>query len=800
MSAKISVIIPIYNVEKYLRQCLDSVINLSLDDIEIICVEDCSTDNSASILKEYASRDSRIVPIFHEKNSGCVVTRRDGVRKSTGEYILFLDGDDFLAGNACQKLYNKIKEKKVDLLHFGSTVVANGDVDDVSTSWVQDFILPRIQDINASYTGELANMCFKEHKFSHTLWNKLMNGDVVRHAFTYCMDEWLNLGDDAYVFFLIAFFAKSYSSISENYHYYNFGAGMTGGVKNATDYQFAQKNKRGLIIKALREFCENMDPAHRTQDSIEALEDVFIQDVNSNLFYYGSIADKSNVLKEELKLYDSAKVISELCYSFQYLPWDRQKNFLRDLNPEKLFVNKTEKIKTLGIMYHRMNNGGVERVLSILLKSWVEAGYRIVLFTDEVPNSQDYEYPADVVRVVLPQIDMNDKASIKCRAEYLQLMMNKHCIDFMLYHAWISQSIFADMLAVKSLGIPFVVNNHSYLYFDLKAMSATAAHHNLLLTEWYKFFDGIVVLSEVDYQWLSIKYNHIYKVLNPLSFDIKTITPVDAKNNRDLLWIGRISGEKKLPEALNILKAVINKGCDTKLHIVGESHDKNYYNLILDEIKRLGVQNHVVLHGFQSNTSEFYQRAGIMLMTSEFEGFPMVIGESKMYGIPIVMYNIPNVEFVRDGRGMIIVPQNNVQMAADAVIRLLNDDDLRVSYSKEARASIEDMYSVDVVQKWQDIFDDIIANKDKNHEILGALPVAVDLLTSFVDMGIESRLHDLQFWINKQSAPPITDAVQEDSKEKVLEMYENGELGFRYIRKYFRAWLRHKFKREKRKD
>ena len=131
MNAKISVIIPIYNVEKYLHQCLNSVINQTLKDIEIVCVEDCSTDDSAKILKEYARKDSRIVPIFHEKNRGCVVTRRDGVRKSTGEYILFLDSDDFLAGNACEKLYKKIKEKKVDILHFGSTVVANGEVDEI---------------------------------------------------------------------------------------------------------------------------------------------------------------------------------------------------------------------------------------------------------------------------------------------------------------------------------------------------------------------------------------------------------------------------------------------------------------------------------------------------------------------------------------------------------------------------------------------------------------------------------------------------------------------------------------------
>lgn len=803
MSAKISVIIPIYNVERYLRQCLDSVVNQSLKDIEIVCVEDCSTDNSRSILKEYQSRDSRIVTVFHEKNSGCVVTRRDGVRKSTGEYILFLDGDDFLAGNACQNLYKKIKEKNVDILHFGSTVVANNNVDKTTCDWVQQYIVPCFEDITASYSGEITSVCYKDHKFAFTLWNKLLKGDVVRHAFTYCMDEWLNLGDDSYVFFLISFFSNSYSGISENYHYYNFGAGMTGAPTNTTDYQFAQKNKRGILIRKLKEFCDVMDPAGRLEDAVDALETSFIQDVNSNLLYWGNIADKNKAIKDELTLYDSAKVISEFYYSFYFLPWDKQRSFLRDLLPKKIFVNRAEKIKTLGVMYHRMNNGGVERVLSSLLKSWVNEGYKVVLFTDEVPNAKDYEYPSEIVRVILPKMDVANKETIRERATYLRAMLDKYSVDMMVYHAWIAHSIFVDMLTVKSLGIPFVVNNHGYLYYDLKSMFAYAAHHNLLLTEWYRFFDGIVVLSEVDYQWLKIKHNNVYKILNPLTFDIKDIAPADIKNNRELLWVGRISGEKKLPEALNILKFILDKGYETKLHVVGESDIADYFKVILDEVKRLGLEEHVVFHGFHADTSAFYKKAGVLLMTSDFEGFSMVIAESKTYGIPTVLYDLPNLEFVRDGRGMITVPQNNAQTAAEQIIKLLSDDELRVSYGKEARASIEDMYSVDVPKKWVDIFNDVVAKKDEESENTGVLPTAVDMLNDFIDMGIESRLRDLQYWINKSNAEPapVLPAITEpeDSKEKVLEMYQNGEIGFSYIRKYYRAWLKYKFKRKKKK-
>lgn len=102
---KISVIIPVYNVEKYLARCLDSVIAQTFSDIEIICINDGSTDNSAEILSEYAKKDKRI-KIITQENSGVVAARNNGIASSVGEYIYPLDGDDIIAPMTLEKLYN----------------------------------------------------------------------------------------------------------------------------------------------------------------------------------------------------------------------------------------------------------------------------------------------------------------------------------------------------------------------------------------------------------------------------------------------------------------------------------------------------------------------------------------------------------------------------------------------------------------------------------------------------------------------------------------------------------------------
>lgn len=114
---KVSIIIPIYNPGEYFIKCLDSVINQTLSEIEVICIDDGSTDDSKNILDEYSKKDNRF-KIFYQENQGAGSTRNNGVDKATGEYILFLDADDWIECDTCEKLYNQAKNLDVDLVLF----------------------------------------------------------------------------------------------------------------------------------------------------------------------------------------------------------------------------------------------------------------------------------------------------------------------------------------------------------------------------------------------------------------------------------------------------------------------------------------------------------------------------------------------------------------------------------------------------------------------------------------------------------------------------------------------------------
>ena len=116
----VSVVIPIYNVEKYLNQCIESVVNQTYRNIEILLIDDGSLDGCPQICDEWAKKDSRI-KVVHKENAGLGMARNTGIDNAVGEYICFFDSDDFISLNTIEKAYATATEQKVDVVVFGMT-------------------------------------------------------------------------------------------------------------------------------------------------------------------------------------------------------------------------------------------------------------------------------------------------------------------------------------------------------------------------------------------------------------------------------------------------------------------------------------------------------------------------------------------------------------------------------------------------------------------------------------------------------------------------------------------------------
>lgn len=121
---KVSIIVPVYNASEYLNKCLDSIIEQTFKKLEIILVNDGSTDNSIDIINEYAKKDKRII-IIDKENEGVSIARNTGIKRSTGEYITFVDSDDYLEKDAIEKMYNIVTSKNVDIVRSNYQVHYN---------------------------------------------------------------------------------------------------------------------------------------------------------------------------------------------------------------------------------------------------------------------------------------------------------------------------------------------------------------------------------------------------------------------------------------------------------------------------------------------------------------------------------------------------------------------------------------------------------------------------------------------------------------------------------------------------
>lgn len=323
MQPKISIVVPVYNVEIYLRECLDSLINQTLEDIEIICVNDGSTDSSPQILEEYASKDSRI-KIFHQENQGVSAARNLGIKNVTSEYLMFVDSDDWIELNALEILYKTIKEKNSDILLF-SYFNCRGYL--IKKDERLRTIVRIAQDENIKfndYYKELFDapllVCGKLYKTEFIHKNNIFyNLDI-----SCCEDRIFSI--EAYIN------AESISVLDKGFYYYRLNA-----------EQSLSKNS-SITLSNTYETIELYKKIIYSSEKIKNKDDIFLASLNNVakliIWYFNSIyniaSKKKNIkyiklIEEKYKPYRKKDEISKAIYK-------RIKNTIKNYN--KLYIRK----------------------------------------------------------------------------------------------------------------------------------------------------------------------------------------------------------------------------------------------------------------------------------------------------------------------------------------------------------------------------------------------------------------------------------------------------------------------------
>lgn len=181
MEEKVSIIIPVYNAEKFLEKCLDSIINQTYRNIEIVCINDDSTDNSEKILKQYQLKDNRVIFKTIE-NGGLTRARNTGIKEATGEFFMFVDSDDYIESNMVEKMLNTINKEKADVVRCTNFLEKqDGEILKIEDFSIRNKLLTK-QEINEEIISKiidgelLAYVCVlmirKETLFKTNLFNE----------------------------------------------------------------------------------------------------------------------------------------------------------------------------------------------------------------------------------------------------------------------------------------------------------------------------------------------------------------------------------------------------------------------------------------------------------------------------------------------------------------------------------------------------------------------------------------------------------------------------------------------------
>ena len=239
MAIEVSIVVPVYNVRVYLERCLDSLLNQTFQDIEIILINDGSTDGSDLICNEFATKSS-YVKVVHQSNQGLGFARNAGIRRAIGEFVIFVDSDDFVATDYVEKLYLTARRYNLDTVFCGFNTFADGNITN-SVSEVDEFQLfcdeKEIVEFTLDMIGNQPHLP-KDRKFEMSVWHALYSRRVIVDNKVLFPSERELISEDIIFHLDYLKHSRRMAVTPECYYFYCENIGSSSLTKNYRDDRF----------------------------------------------------------------------------------------------------------------------------------------------------------------------------------------------------------------------------------------------------------------------------------------------------------------------------------------------------------------------------------------------------------------------------------------------------------------------------------------------------------------------------------------------------------------------------------
>lgn len=636
MHKVLSVVIPVYGTEKYLSECLESLSGLSSFKklVEVVVVSDASPGNTENILLKF-EKNFPIKFLKHSENLSVFQARKTGIEASSGRYILSLDSDDTLSSMNWETLMELLEKDAVDFLRYSiaseGTDCGKMQVCELKGTEVWDFLISR-----------------KLWQLAGTIVRRSLFEEIFKQLKNYPNSLYINMGDDLCYTALL-------SNIAKNYH-----------------------ERLGLGHYCYRINPTSITRTHFGKTKVEVLR-ISNDYINCKSLVYSLIEDKKKQADFQ-KLLDSniPWIISKVykcLYSYPEL-W----NIFRDIFSENSFFDyllefdlrtsssvvsmllpKTQspvEVKNIGVIVTKLQGGGTER-MACSLASLLSEHFKVHLFTSFKSNN-DFNVSSEVVIHLIA----NDT---KRRHKILDICLKKGINTVILVDYYLDKTL-KDILFFKFYGLNVIAQEHNSfaapLYTGQIALMANR-------TDVYKNCDLLTCLNHSDLLfWQTLGITHVSYIPNILSitpsFKFKTL----PNGPKKVLYLGRLNNLKGVNDLLEIICNVCMQTEDVIFEICGSFTDPIQEQFFKNQIAKLIIKNRVIFSGYIQNIEKKLNGANLLILPSYVEGSPMVIGEARAKGLPVLMYNLPYVDIVQNG--VVTSPRGDPIVFSDNLIKLIS--------------------------------------------------------------------------------------------------------------------------------
>lgn len=599
---KISILIPVYNTAKYLPRCMASVLGQTLKDIEIIAVNDASPDNAAEVLAEYAAKDSRVKVVTHEKNGGILAARLSGIAAATGEYLIFLDADDFLDTDTARVCYAKIRATGADMIHFCF---------DVKVGHTQKLpfakqVERRLRPYNGTLRGrEVFEGAFVKGLYRWNICGKCISADVCRKAAAALPPGYYIMAEDFCFYTLMSWFAQHYEPLQKKCYHYGLEIGVSAYAP--VDFKgFIRNCSVFTALNAVRHFLTEQGAFEQYRAAFQEEERKILDDLLDRWEHKLIQYDRERSISYMFGNYSCAGLMRSFISYFS-----GREDYLAEHigHPEILRRGPASAdVRHAGLYVDSAATGGdFARMLLACAQEWQKSGIRISVIT---PENDPVSVPDGMTHLVIPAGLTADSPKDRLRrTAFWDTLKNDHGIDTVIHGAPESPAAIFDMIQLKVSGLNFLavpVNG-------FRGLNDSTWGHCMASMQTLLAADALAVQTEQDRAFFSA-FGVPSCLLNlpvPEKIDRKT-----EKDSRTAVWLGSLGDPLEMETAVAAWAKAAPEFPDLNLLLIGKTRTSTGVRETLSLLDALQLNGKAEVCSLPDDLNPYLNGAALFFMTS----------------------------------------------------------------------------------------------------------------------------------------------------------------------------------------